>query len=93
MTRARIAEDARMVAVVDGYDGFALARSISYVMTTGEPQEQVLSNVLAHVFNHQTHHRGQAHACLSLLTDKEPPSLDLLLMLRGVPAPDLGSLV
>ena len=93
LTRARIAEDARMVAVVDGYDGFALARSISYVMTTGEPQEQVLSNVLAHVFNHQTHHRGQAHACLSLLTDKEPPSLDLLLMMRGVPAPDLGSLV
>ena len=42
-----------------------------------------------HFFNHQTHHRGQAHACLSILTGGEPPSLDLLAFQRGGTAPDL----
>jgi uncharacterized damage-inducible protein DinB len=43
-------------------------------------------------FNHQTHHRGQAHACLSILTGAAPPSLDLLALQRGAPAPDLAML-
>src|ERR1700676_2736066 len=38
------------------------------------------------------HHRGQAHACLSILTGGEPPSLDLLVFQRGVKAPDLEAL-
>jgi uncharacterized damage-inducible protein DinB len=32
------------------------------------PQSQILGEILLHLFNHQTHHRGQAHACLSILT-------------------------
>jgi uncharacterized damage-inducible protein DinB len=43
------------------------------------------------LFKHQTHHRGQAHACCSILTGAEPPSLDLLLFQRGFPAPDLAA--
>lgn len=39
------------------------------------------ARVLAHVFNHQTHHRSQAHTCLTLLGHAAPP-LDLLLFLR-----------
>ena len=93
LTRARIAEDARLIDVIDGYDEHALAGRLSYATTSGAPQEQVLSDILAHLFNHQTHHRGQAHACLSILTGAEPPSLDLLMMLRGVPASDLDSLI
>jgi uncharacterized damage-inducible protein DinB len=92
LTRARIAEDARLVDLVDRYDEHALAGRFSYATTSGAPQEQVLSDILAHLFNHQTHHRGQAHACLSILTGAEPPSLDLLAMQRGVPAPDLEGL-
>lgn len=38
---------------------------------------------LLHVFNHQTHHRGQVHTGLSLLTGKEPPSLDMILYARA----------
>jgi uncharacterized damage-inducible protein DinB len=38
--------------------------------------------VLAHLFNHQTHHRGQAHAILTRLGVAEPPPLDLLIMQR-----------
>jgi uncharacterized damage-inducible protein DinB len=33
--------------------------------------------VLGHLFNHQTHHRGQIHGLLSD-TRVAPPSLDLL---------------
>jgi uncharacterized damage-inducible protein DinB len=45
------------------------------------------------LFNHQAHHRGQAHACLSILTGEEPPSLDLLVFQRGGTAPNLETLM
>lgn len=90
LTRARLAEDARLIAVVGGYDEEALARPHGYQTTSGKPQEQPLSDILLHLFNHQTHHRGQAHACLSILTRQEPPPLDLLLLQRGLPPPDLA---
>lgn len=35
------------------------------------------SDMLSHVLNHQTHHRGQAHTALSLL-GAEPSALDIL---------------
>jgi len=68
----------------------ALARPQAYQTTSGKPQEQPLSNILLHLFNQQTHHRGQAHACLSILTKQEPPALDLLLLQRGLPPPNLA---
>jgi uncharacterized damage-inducible protein DinB len=92
LTRARLAEDARLIAVVEGYDDEALARPLDYHTTSGAPQRQILSDVLAHLFNHHAHHRGQAHACCSLV-GAAPPSLDLLLFQRGFPAPDLAALV
>lgn len=33
--------------------------TISYRRANGEPKESVVGHVLLHVFNHQTHHRGQ----------------------------------
>jgi uncharacterized damage-inducible protein DinB len=54
------------------------------------PYRQELGQILLHLFNHQTHHRGQAHACCSIVTGEEPPSLDLLQFQRGVPAPELA---
>jgi len=42
----------------------------------------VLRDILAFFFNHQTHHRGQAHAIPTVLGVAEPDSLDLLAMLR-----------
>jgi uncharacterized damage-inducible protein DinB len=93
LTRARIAEDHRLITVVDKYDEAALASLHSYRTTAGMPQSQVLADILLHLFNHQTHHRGQAHACLSILTGGEPPSLDLLVFQRGGTAPDLETLI
>ena len=93
LTGARIAEDNRLIRVVDNYDEAALAGLHSYRTTSGMPQSQVLCEILLHLFNHQTHHRGQAHACLSILTGGEPPSLDLLAFQRGCTAPDLEALM
>jgi uncharacterized damage-inducible protein DinB len=42
---------------------------------------QALAPALTHWFNHQTHHRGQAHALLSALGQR-PPELDLLYFQR-----------
>ena len=89
LTRARIAEDARLVRVIRGYSEADLAASLSYQTMSGAPQQQMLKDILLHLFNHQTHHRGHAHACCSIVTGKEPPSLDLLQFQRGAPAPDL----
>ena len=93
LTRARMVEDNRLIAVVEKFDDAALANLHSYKTTSGMPQSQVLADILLHLCNHQTHHRGQAHACLSILTGAEPPSLDLLLFQRGATAPDLKTLV
>ena len=69
LARARLAEDARLTAVVDGYDEAALARPYTYRTTAGLPHEQPISDILLHLFNHQQHHRGQG-ARLSLHRDE-----------------------
>lgn len=80
---ARDAEDARIVAFADTLDDEKLRSTFTYTPIT-DPREitQPLAPTLAHVFNHQTHHRGQAHTILSLLGET-PPSLDLIYFLRS----------
>ena len=93
LVRARIVEDERLIRTVDSYDDAALASIHSYRTTSGMPHSQAVADILLHLFNHQTHHRGQAYACLSILTGGEPPSLDLLAFQRGATAPDLTKLI
>jgi uncharacterized damage-inducible protein DinB len=80
----RESEDQRIVGFVDGLDDTALAGSVTYRTITA-PQEitQPLGPALLHLFNHQTHHRGQAHALLSGIGGRDAaPSLDLILFQR-----------
>jgi uncharacterized damage-inducible protein DinB len=93
LARARVAEDKRLIALVEAYDDAALASLHSYKTTSGMPHSNAVADILLHLFNHQTHHRGQAHACLSILTGGEPPSLDLLAFQRGATAPGFEKLV
>jgi uncharacterized damage-inducible protein DinB len=79
---ARQAEDARIIAHVAALTPAALAAEFDYATTAGVPQRQPRWQALAHLFNHQTHHRGQAHAILTRLGVADPPSLDLLVMQR-----------
>ena len=79
---AREAEDARIVALVEGFDDAGLAQERRFRMIT-VPEEQALPVhlMLATVFNHQTHHRGQVHAMLSE-TAVVPPPLDIIYFAR-----------
>jgi uncharacterized damage-inducible protein DinB len=81
---AREAEDARLVALLDGMSEELLGSDHAYSDMAGNPHTTPLTVVLTHVFNHQTHHRGQAHAMLSG-TSAAPPSLDLILFARENP--------
>lgn len=89
---ARADEDDRIIRFVASLDDTALAGVLKYATTSGKPFEQSRADILSHFFNHQTHHRGQAHTILSICTGKEPPVLDLLAMQRGGAAPDLRML-
>jgi len=89
---ARADEDDRIVAYIASLDDSMIEGLQKYATTSGKEFEQKRSDILAHLFNHQTHHRGQAHTILSISTGKEPPQLDLLLMQRGTAAPDLRML-
>lgn len=66
--------DRRLVAVAQRLDGQSLQSKISIDRPTRLQRER-LDRLLVHVFQHQVHHRGQAHAMLSGTTVR-PPQLD-----------------
>ena len=82
---ARKEEDNRIVQYVDRLSAEDLGKDLDYSTTSGTPQRNPLRDLLAHLFNHQTHHRGQAHMILTVLGTREPRPLDLLAMLRQKP--------
>ncbi|WP_034854228.1 DinB family protein [Sinorhizobium sojae] len=79
---ARRAEDERIISYVDGLDEARLGAHFTYTPITmpGEIRQK-LGPTLAHFFNHQTHHRGQAHATLTAL-GRPSLTLDLVFFLR-----------
>jgi uncharacterized damage-inducible protein DinB len=79
---ARKAEDSRIIRYVDGLSEEEIGREFNYSTTKGVPQRNLLRDLLSHLFNHQTHHRGQAHTILTVLGIPEPQPLDLLAMFR-----------
>ena len=79
---ARSAEDERMIGLVDGYREDEIGRTVRYRMVTRPGEVSTpLHLCWLHLFNHQTHHRGQAHDQLSQTT-VPPPPLDLIFYLR-----------
>jgi uncharacterized damage-inducible protein DinB len=68
LTVAREAEDRRIVDWVETLDDKALSGRFTYMTATDmRTISQRLSPALDHFFNHQTHHRGQAHMILTVL--------------------------
>lgn len=80
---ARAAEDERMIQLTDGYrNDEDVGRIVSYRMVSRpDAMSTPLHLCWLHVFNHQTHHRGQAHDQLSQ-TAVPPPPLDLIYFFR-----------
>ena len=81
LREAREAEDVVFGDYVHGLSEEDLQRPIGYRTLAGDPHADAQTELLTHIFNHQTHHRGQAHDLLTA-TDVAPPSLDFILFLR-----------
>ncbi len=81
LRQARAAEDDRIDRVLMGLDETRMAGDLSYRNVAGESHRTPLRLVLTHLFNHQTHHRGQVHGMLSQ-AGMPPPELDLIYYVR-----------
>jgi uncharacterized damage-inducible protein DinB len=74
LRNAQMEVDRRLIAVVERLSMADLDRIVD--IHRGERiQRERLDRLLLHLFQHQIHHRGQAHAMLSA-TDVAPPQLD-----------------
>jgi uncharacterized damage-inducible protein DinB len=82
LSTMRAREDQRIIDYVKGLSASQLDEFWEYRTLDGAPQRQRRRETLAHIFNHQTHHRGQAHAIVTMLGVAEPDSLDLLTLQR-----------
>ncbi len=78
---AREAEDERILQFVTDIADYD--HEICYQNSSGKTFRQTLASALQHLFNHQTHHRGQLHAGLTIAGIREPASLDLVVLQRG----------
>lgn len=81
LRQAREAEDERIIAVVDSFGEVDWDRILQYRRASGKAELNPIREVLAHFFNHQTHHRGQAHALLTGM-GTDAPELDLIFFFR-----------
>lgn len=66
--------DRRLIAVVEHLDMADLNRVVD-IHRGDRIQRERIDRLLLHLFQHQIHHRGQAHAMLSS-TEIRPPQLD-----------------
>jgi uncharacterized damage-inducible protein DinB len=84
LREARRAEDRRISDYADSLDEAKLAGDFTYqTIVDAKTVVQPLAPALDHFFNHQTHHRGQAHCLLTELAGRDSaPSFDLLLFQR-----------
>lgn len=84
--------DRQLVAFCDGLSAAQLSRPVQLVRDDGVHEDRT-DRALAHLFAHQIHHRGQAHAMLSG-TRVAPPQLDEFLLAGDAPlrAADLAAL-
>ena len=73
---ARVEQDARIEKFFSSGDDGLLTGSYRYINNQGREYTDDASVAFCHLFNHQTHHRGQVHVMLSQ-TSVQPPSLDL----------------
>ena len=71
---AQAAVDRRFIAICESVDQAGLELPVAILRRKGRVEE-ALHRLLAHVFEHQIHHRGQAHAMLAG-TRVAPPQLD-----------------
>jgi len=78
LARRQTESDQRLIAFCDRLDTAVLDAAVEMERADHVQRDRV-GHVLAHLLNHQTHHRGQAHAMLAGTTIA-PPQLDEFMM-------------
>lgn len=73
------ASDDRLITWLQAADDAALEATVQMPRGGGRIQRDAAVHMLAHLFMHQTHHRGQVHAMMAG-TRAKPPQLDEFLM-------------
>jgi len=83
LAAARRAEDERIIGWINGLNEEDIAGTFTYMPVTkpSDPVTQRLAPAVSHFFNHQTHHRGQAHVILTTL-GRASLALDLIYFQR-----------
>jgi uncharacterized damage-inducible protein DinB len=76
LRKARAAEDQRIERFFSAPGAGFFTRELRYRNSKGVDYVDQSASAAAHLFNHQTHHRGQIHVMLAQ-TEVAPPSLDL----------------
>jgi len=74
LSAAQLASDQRLIALCTALTDARLDDVVRMPRRAGEQRDRV-RRILAHLFQHQIHHRGQAHAMLAG-TGVKPPPLD-----------------
>jgi uncharacterized damage-inducible protein DinB len=92
LRREQVAIDRRLIAVCDALDTETVGAPVRLIRAHRVQVERA-DRVLLHLFQHQIHHRGQAHAMLAA-TPVEPPQLDEFFLAEDAPlrADDLAAL-
>jgi uncharacterized damage-inducible protein DinB len=80
--------EAKMRTVVGGLDQSALDRVHQYRLMNGDPGETVFWQMLQHVVNHASYHRGQVTTMLRQLGASPPASQDLIRFYRERSSPN-----
>jgi uncharacterized damage-inducible protein DinB len=75
LQREQAAVDRRLIAVCDALTEASLSGEVHVNRGCTQVQVERRDRLLLHLFQHQVHHRGQAHAMLAGTTVK-PPQLD-----------------
>ena len=83
LRRAREAEDDRIDRVLAAMTEDRLAGDLAYSNLSGTRFLTPMRLVWTHMFNHETHHRGQVHDMLSQ-AGTAPPELDLIYYIRSL---------
>ena len=93
LTEAQRTSDRRLIAFCDRLRPEDAHRPVTLVREGDQRFTERAEDVLAHLFVHQTHHRGQVHAMLSG-TPVPPPQLDEFFLGQdtALRAPDLRAM-
>ena len=93
LAEAQLASDRRLIDYCDRLSEADLRRPVMLDRAARGMKSETVASVLPHLFIHQIHHRGQAHAMLSGTTVK-PPQLDEFFLIedRAATLPELEAI-